>query len=345
VTGLEALKAVEGLKVSTAERLLLLALYIRANKEGLCWPTLAQLARDSGMTRGAVQKILQRLVCLGFIKKQTLGGNFSGEWRRPTTYLIIGGSRNHLQDPIGSSVEPPIKAIGSSVEPPITPDRVSGGTTYEAGIGGSWSVNRGFQEPPIHSKERARLQSETKELIQIPALSGVPSRAQPVADARAVRLPETPNSNPEENLPGKDPDESWLYEPDPPAAIPPEPEPEETPRPPAVSIPEPKPPEPDLFRKPRKPLKGPSRELKDALVAAWVERYGPKSPAWSGQVQSWVLLQQTWTALGGDSGAEAEIERRWAQYLSDGDKFFAGHPLAKFCSQCDRWAKRKGKHW
>lgn len=75
---------------------------------------------------------------------------------------------------------------------------------------------------------------------------------------------------------------------------------------------------------------GPPRSLRDWLVATWSEAHEGKKPAWNSK--HWIQHAKLYALQG-----ETEIRQRWPRFLADPDPFFAGHPLAVFCSQFDRW--------
>jgi hypothetical protein len=54
-----------------ADKLLLLALADNANDEGLCWPSVATLARKAGMDERTVQRAIGRLVAAGHVTVRT----------------------------------------------------------------------------------------------------------------------------------------------------------------------------------------------------------------------------------------------------------------------------------
>lgn len=81
---------------------------------------------------------------------------------------------------------------------------------------------------------------------------------------------------------------------------------------------------------PRQP--DPFRELTDTLTALWSQKYEGQKPNW--RKCDFMNLRK----LCAPNGPE-EITRRFHAFLEDLDKFFRGHPLGKFVSQFDRWAK------
>jgi len=89
----------------------------------------------------------------------------------------------------------------------------------------------------------------------------------------------------------------------------------------STSKPSRKPAAPDAFR-----------ELTDSLVAAWSAKYGGNKPTW--KRGDFVNLRKLAERLGPE-----EIKRRFEAFLREGADFFRGHPLGKFVSQCDRWAR------
>ncbi len=60
-------------ELSAAEKLVMLYLLERANKDGVCWPSLNTIARDTGLTRRGVIGILRRLRDAGYITWEQVG--------------------------------------------------------------------------------------------------------------------------------------------------------------------------------------------------------------------------------------------------------------------------------
>ena len=60
-------------ELSAAEKLVMLYLLERANKDGVCWPSLNTIARDTGLTRRGVIGILRRLRDAGYITWKQVG--------------------------------------------------------------------------------------------------------------------------------------------------------------------------------------------------------------------------------------------------------------------------------
>lgn len=81
---------------------------------------------------------------------------------------------------------------------------------------------------------------------------------------------------------------------------------------------------------PRQP--DPFRELTDTLTALWSQKYEGQKPNW----RKWDFMNLR--KLCAPNGPE-EITRRFRAYLEERGDFFAGHPLGKFVSEFDRWAK------
>ncbi len=50
-----------------AEKLLLLYLLDRSDQNGVCWPSLQTISRDTGLSRCGVQKVLKRLRDAGYL--------------------------------------------------------------------------------------------------------------------------------------------------------------------------------------------------------------------------------------------------------------------------------------
>lgn len=73
-----------------------MALDFRANKEGLCWPSLSRLARDTGSSQTAVKYGLAYLVKEELIERISTPG-------RVTHYRIIDPQKFLLRDQISGS--------------------------------------------------------------------------------------------------------------------------------------------------------------------------------------------------------------------------------------------------
>lgn len=93
----------EGVDLSSAERITLLALASYANAEGVSWPELSTLARWTGLGRSSVKRSLSTLEASGWVRRtrRTLGGSAA-----PTSTLyqldlgrIGGGSTTGLGRP------------------------------------------------------------------------------------------------------------------------------------------------------------------------------------------------------------------------------------------------------
>ena len=83
---------------------------------------------------------------------------------------------------------------------------------------------------------------------------------------------------------------------------------------------------------PRQPDPSPLRELTDTLTALWSQKYEGQKPNW--RKCDFINLRILYRR-----NRPEEITRRFRAYLEDPDNFFRGHPLGKFVSQFDRWAK------
>ncbi len=74
---------------NATERLLLLALADHANDEGVCWPTIDQLAKRACVSAGQTTRLIAKLVADGRIKADRRGGRH----RASTYWLIIKNTR------------------------------------------------------------------------------------------------------------------------------------------------------------------------------------------------------------------------------------------------------------
>lgn len=94
-------KAVE-IKLPTHEKFVLIMLANYANEQGKCWPSVATLSGDTGLSLAAVKKALKKLVERGLISRQSQskGGRktssmYSFQWGKP-----IGSNRAYSKAPI-----------------------------------------------------------------------------------------------------------------------------------------------------------------------------------------------------------------------------------------------------
>lgn len=94
-------KAVE-IKLPFHEKFVLIMLANYANEEGRCWPAVATLASDTGLSVAAVKKALKKLVERGLITRQSQskGGRrtssiYCFQWGKPK-----GSNRAYSKAPI-----------------------------------------------------------------------------------------------------------------------------------------------------------------------------------------------------------------------------------------------------
>ena len=62
------------LDVPTTDKMVLLALADWSNEEGACWPSMAQLAKKSGLTDRAIRAAVGRLVTMGHLTRHEVAG-------------------------------------------------------------------------------------------------------------------------------------------------------------------------------------------------------------------------------------------------------------------------------
>ena len=73
---LDAVRAVLALdaQIRGVERLVLVALATHANRDSVCWPSVATLAREAGTTERHAYRVLQRLHDRGAFSRRSGGG-------------------------------------------------------------------------------------------------------------------------------------------------------------------------------------------------------------------------------------------------------------------------------
>ncbi|TFU25622.1 helix-turn-helix domain-containing protein [Thermus tengchongensis] len=123
-------------ELSAAEKLVMLYLLERANKDGVCWPSLNTIARDTGLTRRGVIGILRRLRDAGYITWEQVGqtntyrvavDRLVNEVHQVVNEVHQGGEPGspgvvngvHPNHPIELSTEPPIEPPNNN--PPLYP--------------------------------------------------------------------------------------------------------------------------------------------------------------------------------------------------------------------------------
>lgn len=62
------------LDIPTTDKMVLLALADWSNEEGACWPSMAQLAKKSGLTDRAIRAAVGRLVSMGHLTRHEVAG-------------------------------------------------------------------------------------------------------------------------------------------------------------------------------------------------------------------------------------------------------------------------------
>lgn len=122
------LRLVRDLKVKGPKRAVLLVLADRADDSGQCWPSHSTLARESGLARSTVKKVLIQLREAGLIRWEqrrddsgdmtsnryslTVGGRPGDGLGRPRDGLGVGRetARGRPRDGHKASMEAPIEA-------------------------------------------------------------------------------------------------------------------------------------------------------------------------------------------------------------------------------------------
>ena len=98
--------------LSSSARLILYELTIRANREGICWPSIARLASDTGLSENSIRKITRQLEKAKWIR-------IHREDRKSHRYEIRPieeGSGQEIEElPSPAVIEPPSPAV---IEPP-----------------------------------------------------------------------------------------------------------------------------------------------------------------------------------------------------------------------------------
>lgn len=82
----QARQAFLDLSLPAKAKHIFLTLDLRANQEGVCWPSLARLTRDASLSRSAVASALARLVKENLIERISTAG-------RVTHYRVIDPQR------------------------------------------------------------------------------------------------------------------------------------------------------------------------------------------------------------------------------------------------------------
>lgn len=77
------MSAVWDLKLSTFEKLVMLALADCANDEGECWPSIATLCRKTGAGERTVQRSINSLILQGMLKRIIIVGKGNRYWLDP----------------------------------------------------------------------------------------------------------------------------------------------------------------------------------------------------------------------------------------------------------------------
>jgi hypothetical protein len=78
---------------------------------------------------------------------------------------------------------------------------------------------------------------------------------------------------------------------------------------------------------------GPSRNLKDWIVAQWTEAHA-RPPGWAASPHSWIRLAELHRLIGED-----EIRSRWTAYLEDDSRpWSTAHLMTTFVSVSDMYA-------
>lgn len=101
------------------KRLVLLALADSANDEGVCWPSVATVARKSGASRRATEEALAGLATDGIVAKQQRWNDsnvytlhLDGLHRAPETPRKSRTPREEVGDPPAKSAGPPREEVG-----------------------------------------------------------------------------------------------------------------------------------------------------------------------------------------------------------------------------------------
>jgi|GEM_PF-2650232 len=106
------------------ERLVLIVLANYADEEGVCWPSQARMARETGYTRQTVSKILKALCDSGYITRtDRLRENGS---RTSSMYVLKmeepqeSACKHGATPPVNTGLHPPVNT-GLHPEPPLEP--------------------------------------------------------------------------------------------------------------------------------------------------------------------------------------------------------------------------------
>lgn len=93
------------LKLSLAQKLVLISLADQANDEGMCWPSVSSLIRRTGMSERSIRYSVKQLENLGFLKIK----------------IRVGHSSFYTITPTGAR-RAPARNAPASVAPPPAPD-------------------------------------------------------------------------------------------------------------------------------------------------------------------------------------------------------------------------------
>jgi hypothetical protein len=105
---------------SQAELLVLLALADHARDDGLCWPSMRNIAAKARIEERSAQRIIHRLIEKGFVELVSKGGCIDGQ-NTPNRYRVIGGDQRSSHGPAESH----------------------SGVTVGQGVRGDWESPRG----------------------------------------------------------------------------------------------------------------------------------------------------------------------------------------------------------
>jgi hypothetical protein len=74
--------------LKTGARCVYLALQVRTDDNGLCWPSIETVANDAGLSRSATQRNVARLITTGFIGVERGGGRGHTNLYRLTVEVV-----------------------------------------------------------------------------------------------------------------------------------------------------------------------------------------------------------------------------------------------------------------
>lgn len=147
-----------------SERLVLLALADQASKEkGVCWPSVAKIARRAGLSKRQTRRVLSRLRNAGEIRIVRPGGGCRRDGKGRTNYIVLPAGRSDAE--LAGVLAGPCHARqGSSDGDPDISDREPGQarpatltpTTAYTVAGDRGTISEPAAEPPEEPSEEQR---------------------------------------------------------------------------------------------------------------------------------------------------------------------------------------------